>query len=179
MCSRRPKLKPSLGCAALCYRRQAVDHNPYAAPISDAAPRARVTLDEDRLLTPEIIEAMSQTRPWVVFLGILGFIGAGLLLLAGLGLLLFGGFKQMGGAEMGFISILYILFAVIYVFPSLYLYRYGASIKAMQQGYGVHALAEALGHQKSFWRLVGILSLIVVVIYAIGLLFVIAGAVLS
>jgi hypothetical protein len=136
-----------------------VDHNPYAAPASDAAPRAHATLEEDRVLTPEIVEAMAQTRPWVLLVSILGFVASGILLLAGVGLFAFGTFAGAGVA--GPAAIIYVGLAAAFVYPSLCLFRYAASIKMMQQGYGVHALADALRQQKSYWRLTGILALVV------------------
>ena len=79
---------------------------------------------------------------------------------------------------MGFIAIFYIAFSVVYIFTSLYLYRYAASIKMLMSGYGVHALEEALSHQKSFWKLVGILAAVFMVLYfIIFLVAIIAGGV--
>lgn len=150
------------------------DHNPYAAPASDAAPTTRATLDEDRILTPEIVEAMAQTRPWVLLLSIFGFIAAGFLLLAGVGLFAFGTFAGAGLGEAGFIAILYLVIAACCVYPALCLYRYAGSIKLMQQGYGVHALTEALRQQKSYWRLTGIIALVFAVLWGVGVIFAIA-----
>jgi hypothetical protein len=141
--------------------------NPYAAPIADhqRAPTT-VGLPGDGQVTPAILDSMRQTRPWVLFLGILGFIGAGFMVLGGLGMLVAG--SAIGGGEMGAIAIVYIVMAVFYIFPSLYLYRYASSIKMLMSGYGVHALEEALSHQKSFWKLVGICTAVMMVLYFVG-----------
>lgn len=150
------------------------DHNPYAAPASDAAPRARATLDEDRVLTPDIVEAMARTRPWVLLLSIFGFLAAGFLLLSGVGLFAFGTFAGAGMGEAGLLAIIYLVVAAFCVYPALCLYRYASSIKLMQQGYGVHALTEALRQQMSYWRLTGIIALVFAVLWCAGLLFAIA-----
>lgn len=146
--------------------------NPYAAPVADNHRPMSSGVPTDAQVTPGILEAMTQTRPWVLFLGILGFIGAGLMVLAGLGMLIAG--SAMGAGEMGALSIIYIVMAIIYIFPSLYLYRYAGSIKMLMSGYGVHALEEALNHQKSFWKLVGIVTAVCMVLYAVGIVVMIA-----
>ena len=146
--------------------------NPYAAPITDHQRPQSSGLPGDALVTPGILDSMKQTRPWVLFLGILGFIAAGLMVLGGLGMLIAG--SAMGKAEMGGLAALYIVLAVFYIFPSLYLYRYAGSIKLLLSGYGVHALEEALGHQKSFWKLVGILTAVMMVLYFVGIMVAVA-----
>jgi hypothetical protein len=149
--------------------------NPYAAPIVDQERLPTANLPGDGQVTPAVLDAMRQTRPWVLFLGILGFIGAGFMVLGGLAMLVAG--SAMGGAEVGAVAALYIVLAVVYIFPSLYLYRYASSIKMLLTGYGVHALEEALTHQKSFWKLVGIVTAVSMVLYFVGIIvFVIVGA---
>jgi hypothetical protein len=150
------------------------EDNPYAAPVSDAARAGRGGLDEDRVVTPEILEAMTQTRPWVVLIAVLGFIGGGLLVLIGVGTFAFGTFNDIPIGGAGFLSLFYVGIAAIYVFASLYLWRYGAAIKLMQEGYGVHALTDALRQQKAFWRISGVVALVMVVLWSVGLLAVVA-----
>jgi hypothetical protein len=146
--------------------------NPYSAPITDHQRAPNSGLPGDALVTPGVLDSMKQTRPWVLFLGILGFIAAGLMILGGLGMLIAG--SAMGKGEMGLLAGLYILLAVFYISPSLYLYRYAGSIKLLLSGYGVHALEEALGHQKSFWKLVGILTAVMMVLYFVGIMVAVA-----
>ena len=146
---------------------------PFAAPASDAAPVHRHALDEDRVVTPEILEALVQTRPWLLVVSISGFVFAAVFVLAAVGTFALGTFATMGIAEMGLLAIVYVLMAAFSGFSSLWLWRYAASIKLMREGYGVHALVDALRHQRSFWRLVGVLTTVVValnlVMFAIGM----------
>ena len=78
---------------------------------------------------------------------------------------------RFGGT--GLLAIIYVLLAAFSGFSSLWLWRYAASIKLMREGYGVHALVDALRHQRSFWRLVGVLTLVAVslnvLMFAIGI----------
>ena len=137
-----------------------VEPNPFAAPASDAAPAHRHALDEDRVVTPEILEAMVQTRPWVLLLSVMGFVFTAILVLAAVGTFAFGTFGAAGMGEAGLLAIFYVLGSAFYGMSSLWLWRYAASIKLMREGYGVHALVDALRHQRSFWRLVGVLTLV-------------------
>ena len=150
--------------------------NPYASPASDAAQPGRVAIDEDRVITPEVLEALAQTRPWVVFMAVLGFIGAGFLVLVAVGTFAFGTFNRVPIGGAGFAAILYLGIAAVYLFGSLHLWRYGASIKLMREGYGVHALADALREQRSFWRLAGIVAIASVLLWVAMIAFVLATA---
>ena len=143
--------------------------NPYAAPVSDAARTG--PLDEDRLVTPEILEALVQTRPWVVFIAVLGFVGAGFLVLGAVATFSFGTFGRVPFGGAGFIALVYVLLAAVYGATSLHLWRYGASIKLMREGYGVHALTDALRQQRAFWRLAGIIALVTVVVWTCAVVF--------
>ncbi len=116
------------------------------------------------------VEHLRQTKPWVTFLGVLYIICAGLM---GLGGLFFMG--TMPGS-LAFVGIIYIIMAGIMVVPSLYLLRYGSQIGNLISGGGVHALEEALGHQKSFWKFMGIFAAVVLGLYALAFAFGMAGA---
>jgi hypothetical protein len=146
--------------------------NPFAAPASDAAPAHRHALEEDRVVTPEILEAMVQTRPWLLVVSVSGFVFAAIFVLAAVGTFAFGTFAAVRFGGTGLIAIIYVLCAAFSGLSSLWLWRYAASIKLMREGYGVHALVDALRHQRSFWRLVGVLTTVVValnlVMFAIG-----------
>src|SRR5262245_24163986 len=71
----------------------------------------------------EAVEALRETRPWVTFLAVMGFIGAGFMVLAGLGMLIAGSPRME--ASLGLV---YIALAGLYVLPSVLLIRYSSSI---------------------------------------------------
>jgi hypothetical protein len=140
-------------------------------------------------LTPLALQYLQQTRPWVRFMSVLTFIGAGLMAVAaGVMLLvgLLGGFASRGGAPGGvggavvgvLTAVLYIAMAVLYVPAGLYLWRYASAIKRLQAGFQPALLEEALEQQKSFWRFVGILTAIGVAIGLAVLLLAIVGGIL-
>jgi hypothetical protein len=119
----------------------------------------------------------------VRFLSILGFVGAAFMFFAGLamllggGAMLFGGQGDLaGGGMMAGLAALYMVLALVYILPSLYLFRYASAITRLTGGGGGDALVDALGHQRRFWRLAGILALVMMGVYAIVLVVVADGA---
>src|SRR5690349_12903902 len=112
--------------------------NPYQPPTSqdDGLPRGA----EGGGLPPSIVMSMQRTKPWVTFLAILGFVVTGLLVLLGLAIMAGGGLMRLPQAA----GAIYVLVAVIYLFPALFLFRYGASIGRFLHGASIDRLADAL-----------------------------------
>lgn len=101
------------------------------------------------------------------------------------GLMFLGGVVMMflpsppGMRGFGFgpiIGIIYILMGGLYIFPAYFLHQYASSIQDFLQGGGDTAIENALGSQKSFWRFAGILTLVIIGIYAAVIAFAILGA---
>jgi hypothetical protein len=112
----------------------------------------------------------------------MGFIGAGLSMLMGLVAAAMG----VAGADAftqsptplpfspAFIFFGYALLlcvaAVIYLLPSLRLLRYANAIARLELAADSAALEDALEHQRAFWRTVGVITIVSLLLY--GLLFV-------
>lgn len=134
------------------------------------------------VVTDSIVASLSKTRPWVLFLSILGFVGAAFMALAAIPMLM--GSAMMGNlegaeAELGMfgsgmmitMGVIYLVMAFIYVMASLYLLRYAGHIKRAVSSLEVADLEAALAQQASFWKLVGILvlvSLVLMVVMMVG-----------
>ncbi len=145
--------------------------NPYVSPGEPPAGfDAPAQPEEGGTITPRIHTALAQTRPWVLFLAILGFIGGGLVVLVGLGML---GMSVAGGgagmdAGIGAVqAVVFLVMSTIYLVPSYYLLRYGQQIGRFLRSSGTHELETALIAQKSFWKLIGILTLVFMALYAV------------
>ena len=134
------------------------------------------------ILTREAQSYLKEAGKWASFLSIMGFIFCVLILLMALlvgtttavmsGMMPRGGFPA--GIAGGFVSVLYILIDVLYFFFPYYLYRFAGRIKkgiVFQDAAHVTRATESL---KSFFKLWGIVTVIVVAIYAIIFLFAIA-----
>jgi hypothetical protein len=132
-------------------------------------------------LPAAILTYLKLTQPWVRFISIMGFLATGFLFVLGLALILGAGIlsslshSAFGGAPVGLIGLLYSAMACLNFFPALYLYRFASGIQRALRGEDIHGVEEALRNQKSFWRFVGILLLLVLVMQFLMILG-IAGA---
>ena len=148
-----------------------------------AAPPAYEPITEAMLLS------LRKTRPWVRLLSILGMLIALFIVAVGVGVGLAGPFLAGDKAPAAFMvgaGVFYIILGLLYLIPSLYLFRYAAAIsdalKVQPRGPSVE---RALELQKSFWKFVGIFVLLGIVLYfvAIGVAIVmgpkIAGAIMQ
>jgi hypothetical protein len=152
----------------------------------------------------ESIGYLETTRKWTLFMAILGFIGIGLMLLIGIfagsfiGKMM-GGMSSMSGMEgmegmegvgaakavggfMGvFMFIFYLILAVIYFFPILYLLRFSTHTKKAVATLDANELKLGLKYLKSYWKYIGILLivcislLLLIMLFAGGLVGMISG----
>jgi len=150
--------------------------NPYVSPPEPAAVEVPEQPHEQGEVSPGVLKAMAQTRPWVSFLSILGFISGGLILLAALaGIFLSlrgaGGFGASGalGALTTLVS------SAICLLLAYYLFRYGQHIGRFLRSPRNSGLEAALVAEKSFWKLTGILVAVVFALCVLLLLLSFAG----
>ena len=154
--------------------------DPYVSPAepSGGIDVATGSGDGGGEITPGIWQALAQTRPWVLFLSILAFFGAGLGALASLvyvalsagavgavgatGLMLLVGALMMAGAT------------VLYFFAAYHLLTYASAIGKFLRSSEARDLERALVAQKSFWRLVGIVTAVVIALYLLLAVFFLA-----
>ena len=142
------------------------------------APTYRTPRPPDTI-TPGMLDALRKTKPWVRFLGILGFVMVGLILLAAIGMLgvalFMGTTSGADGYMLAGLSVLYLAMAVLYIFPARYLYRYASAIEtALKSPSKSLPIEQALQHQKSFWKFAGIITLVTILLYIPGIILAIA-----
>ncbi len=115
--------------------------------------------------------SLRKTKPWVRFLSVLGFISVGFMVIVGMVNLFV--FSKGTGESTFFPAFLMLLMnivmALLYLIPSLFLFRFASSIGRLLDGGGVREMEEALLHQKSFWKFVGILALVMFFIAILGI----------
>lgn len=124
---------------------------------------------------------LTQSAKWAKFLAIVGFVIVGFMVLLGL---FFGTFMGMmssslGSAESsaieamgaGAFGLIYVLLALLYFMPTLYLYRFSTRTKRALIDDNSEMLTDALGQLKSMFTFMGILTLIFVIIYGAIFLF--------
>lgn len=138
----------------------------------------------DLVLTPEAQYYLTEGAGWAKFLGILGFIGCGFILILAF---FIGAIFNMAAkvspnpsafpAGMGILfGIIYGLMALLYFFPSLYIYQFGTKAK---QGVLIQETADitlAISKLKSFLKFWGVLTIICFAFGILCFLGIIAGA---
>jgi hypothetical protein len=121
--------------------------------------------------TPLAVSHMGQIRKWTYFFSILGFVFIGLFVLVAL--MIGSVFSSFAGDTMPFpgymISAIYLVLALLYFFPVLYLYRFSVQIKKGLNERSSHDVAGALGHLRSHYTFIGYMCIIMLSIYALVL----------
>ena len=148
--------------------------NPFESPVSDKPPEVP---SGEGPVTPAVLAALRQTRPWVLFLAVLGFLAVALLICLGGAFLVGGGLLPAQPGQplpLPALGAVYLVLGLIYVLPPVYLWRYGTSISALLRSGAVTDLETALLRQRSFWRFVGILTAAILCLY---LVIIVVGAI--
>lgn len=150
--------------------------NPYAPPQANVGDRT----PGEGSITEEMVNALRGTKGWVLLIGVLMFLAAALTSLGGI-VAMFGsalmGAGAKGGAPAGlFIGMgaMYLLMAAIYVFLGLYLVKYSSAIGRLIGSGQAADMEAALQQQRKFWRLAGVLALIMIVFMVLGIIAAIA-----
>ncbi len=152
------------------------DLNPYQSPATPFGPREGQP-DIDTLLY-EATQSLTQTKPWVRFLSVLGFVASAGVILAVVAIsLAAGGAGAPGPFELIIVIPMFVLF---YFIPSLLLWNYASRIAEFQRSRTTLTFSAAIAAQKSFWKYLGILVLVIMCLYAVALLgFLVLPVVLS
>ena len=108
-------------------------------------------------------EWLARTKPWVRLISVVMFIVSLLLVLISLLMMLS---RTTPVGALGGTS--YILTSLLYIIPAVYLWRYARGIEHFLRQRTPSRLASALEAQKSFWKFMGILTLVMLVIYGIS-----------
>ena len=120
---------------------------------------------------------LNEIRKWTSFFTILGFIMIGILVLFGLLFSTILEFLTQGQADFPFpsylIGIFYLIFALIYLFPVLYLSRFSQSLKGALNSKDTEQLTIAFKNLKSHLKFLGIMTIIIISLYPIS--FIIMG----
>lgn len=129
---------------------------------------------------------LADTARWARFLSIVGFVMCGLIVLIGFfagsifsmfvntgELEELGGMSSAMGAGMAFF---YVIIAAIYFIPCLFLFRFANKMKLALSSNDQMALTTSFQNLKSMFRFFGIVTIIMISIYAIILLIALVGA---
>lgn len=153
--------------------------NPPAASSGQPAALSPGSQPAVQPITPLMAQHLLASRPWVLFLSIMGFILCGLMALEGLGMMVGGG---LAGRllppgfphpppglplPMAAVGLIYLVLAGLCVVPAWLLFNYAAAIKRYRYSASSRNMAAALKSQKSFWKFVGIMTIVVMAMYLV------------
>lgn len=126
------------------------------------------------LLTDEAVDALKISSKWTLFLSILGFIGIAFLLLFGIytstivsSMSAMMPEAGMMGGFTSYISLIYIVLAVVYFIPIYYIFQYSNKMKNAISTQNSILLSEALIALKSHHKALGIIAIVVISLYII------------
>ncbi|MEQ6167484.1 DUF5362 family protein [Ekhidna sp. MALMAid0563] len=115
-----------------------------------------------------------ETAKWGKFLGIVGFIMSGFIILAGI--FMFGGtFDEVYPGFGGGIGVFYILISLLYIFPSLYLFRFSTQMKEGLESGDQERCTNAFNYLRRLFLFMGILTIVVLALYALVFLGIFLG----
>jgi Na+/melibiose symporter-like transporter len=150
--------------------------NQYAPPSSnlDHLP------NESAGITTAMLEALRKTKGWVMLVGIMLFLAAAFTILAAL-VMIFAG-NMLGanntmpkGATVA-MGAFYFVFAVVYGALGFYLVKYSGAISRLIGDASSASMEIALQYQQKFWRLAGVMVLLFVVLFVLGIIAGIMGS---
>jgi hypothetical protein len=150
----------------------AVAVNPYAAPMLPTAAIAVPVSADQGAITPRARRALADTRPWVMFLAILGLVVGGF---GAIGALAFLALVAMAAGGPGLlIGLMMLASPALSLVASYFLLSYGLRLGSFLRTNAVRELEAAMVAQKSFWKLTGIVTAAVLALYLVGIAMVVA-----
>jgi len=138
-------------------------------------------------ITPDAVSHLAVAARWSKFLSIMGFIGAGFLVLLGLALSVFFAtvgreLGNIGPASLispGLLSMIYFVLAAIIIWPVIYLNNFSNyATRAVKSG-NTEQLTKAVCNLKRLFLFMGITTIIILAVYLILIVaIVVAGSML-
>jgi len=127
---------------------------------------------------------LMETAKWAKFLSIVGFIMIGILVIFAFvfGTVMsnmpeFDEIPGMAGIGGVFITVLYLIMALLYFFPTLYLFRFATKTKIALESSNPEDLTGGLENLKSTFKFMGIMMAVVLGFYALAFIFGIIGSI--
>ena len=125
-------------------------------------------------VSPEVIAPLAKTAGWARLISVLVLIAAGFMVLAAVGMMAFPAMLGEEDADIGTamgvgMGVMYLIMALFYLIPGVKLWGYASRIRELERSGSQHDLLAALDAQRSFWKFVGVITLIFGVITALAI----------
>ena len=108
---------------------------------------------------------LHEAAKWAYFLSIVGFVGLGLMLLGGLVAMFAGAAIPGASGQTGIFGIIYLIMAALYFFPTYYMFLFAQKIKAACTATSQADLEVGIENLKSFFKFVGIFTIVIISLY--------------
>ena len=120
---------------------------------------------------PLVIEALRGTKGWVRFMAVLGFIACAFMLIGVFGIFVGGSMGRVPAFGAG-VALVYLIMVGVYFALAFKLNQYASRIGAFLLNPNGALLASALDAQRSFWKYVGIMTIIILCFYIFAIVLV-------
>ncbi|HNX89722.1 MAG TPA: hypothetical protein PKH58_11610 [Paludibacteraceae bacterium] len=123
----------------------------------------------------EIKTYLLETSKWGKFLAIVGYVGIAILAILALCVVI--GFTTRGirtneDSRMRFFGILYLVIAFVYYFPVNFLYKFAIQMREGLESDNKQSVTSGFQNLKSLFRFIGIVTIVILSIYAFLLIIV-------
>lgn len=153
--------------------------NPYVPPTADVegVPPPVVASRPQPVITPATLVALDQARPWLRFIVGYGFVLLAIMLVAAVGML----FATSQKAELAPLAIFYFLYGMVGFAILLPLRRSAEAIRdlSMLDASATIGLETFAIYQAQFWRRIGLVTAVSIVVVVLGILIAVAAGVAS
>ena len=126
--------------------------------------------EKDLQLLEESKLYVSSMGKWMKFFAVLMTICLVFFALGCIGIMSFGlhiPVDMFGGLSLKWFGLLYLILIILYIFPTLYLYRSSAAAKLAVESNDNYQMLEFLKNNKSFWKFCGILTIVMLALYVV------------
>ena len=123
-------------------------------------------IEENNLEVSESVKISLDTMVyWSKFLAILGYIGIGFMILGGVSLM-FSGSSLDAGVSFG-LGFMYLIMTVLCYFPVSYLYKFATNTRHALNSDSQNSLNDGLSNLSSNFKFVGVMTVVVMSLYAL------------
>jgi hypothetical protein len=156
--------------------------NPYQSPESPIVPEK--PQGGANFLSETMLRHLKDASPWLRFIGVLGFIGAGFMAFGGIIftiilLAVSSLAEEFGDFPFWIFPLIYIPFGLLFFFPARFTYNFGAKIRNYQFSNSDDDLEQAFKNNKSLWKFYGILCIVNLAFIPVTVILTIIGGVVA
>lgn len=117
------------------------------------------------IAAPSTVAMLAATKPWVRFLSVVVWLGIAIMLILAVCMAIISTQPMPRGVARGVFMIFaaaYGSFAFLYILPAIKLWKYASRIGSLVETRSGTALDAALNEQRGFWKVIGVMTIIMI-----------------